>query len=74
MAEIAVIAMTPLWLVGLVVFWYWFRPIKEKIQDDTGFDVSNRVNRIRLTWLCLSRPWELAKYLEWLKRDEFENY
>lgn len=74
MMTLLVIAMLPLWLVGLVVFLGVAMPIKKRIQSDTGYDVSNRINRIRLLWLWLRRPWIVLTDFDWswLKKDEFE--
>lgn len=70
METFLIIAMTPLWLVGLVVFWYIAKPIKQRYELDTGFDCSNRINRLRLIWRALSKPWKFVELLPWLKLDE----
>jgi len=70
MSTFLFIAMLPLWLVGLTVFFYIAKPIKNKHETQNGFDVSNRINRIRLLWRALSRPWLFVKELPWLKEDE----
>ena len=73
MSTLLIIAMTPLWLVGLIIFFYIAKPIKKKYETQNGFDVSNRINRIRLLWRCLSRPWLFVNELPWLKNDEGDN-
>jgi hypothetical protein len=70
MSTLLIIAMMPMWLLGLVVFFYLFKPIDQKIQDNTGFDVSNRINRFRALWFVLTRPWGLVGHWPWLKNDE----
>jgi len=73
MSILLIIAMTPLWLIGLIVFFYIARPIKKQIQSDTGLDTSNRISRIKLLWFCLLRPWLFVEMFPWLKNDESDN-
>lgn len=65
MKTLLIIAMTPMWLIGMLNFWHWIRPIKPKPEVlDTNFDRSNRINRIKLWWQNSREPWELAQYKE----------
>lgn len=70
MQTLLIIAMTPIWLIGLLVFWYVAKPIKQRYELSTGFDVSNRINRIRALWFTLREPWLLVELWPWLKLDE----
>ena len=61
------------WLTGLVIWVSIFRPIKNSaIIDELGFDTSNRINRLRLLWLCLRRPWLFVGQFAFLTMDEHE--
>jgi len=65
MTYIIIFLMLPFFLIGFLNFWHWIRPIKPKPEIlDTGFDLSNRINRIKLWWQISREPWELAKYPE----------
>ncbi len=74
MSTLLIIAMLPLWLIGLIVVLGIAAPIKKDIQTRTGFDVSNRINRIRMLWFWLRRPWVVLTDYDWswLTKDEFE--
>lgn len=57
----------PFSLLGLFVFWHIARPQKAPA------DTSNRINKIRLLWFCLTREDYLARWIPWLRRDELDN-
>ena len=62
--------MLPMFLIGLIVFWYTFRPIKiTPALEELNFDTSNRVNRIWLLWLVMKRPWRFVVVLRFLQYD-----
>lgn len=44
-------------LTGIFVWFSIFRPIKGP--KEGNFDTSNRINRLILLWICLTRPWKL---------------
>ena len=70
---IAYISIGFFWLTGAVIWWYVFKPIKEnQIITELGFDTSNRINRLRLLWLALRRPWLFVVMFAFLTMDEHE--
>jgi len=61
------------WLTGAVFWFSIFKPIKDNaIISELGFDTSNRINRLRLAWLCLRRPWLFVEVFAFLSMDEHE--
>jgi len=61
------IAMLPMFLLGLFVFTQIVRPAKFPA------DASNIINRIRLLWFALTRHELFAQWFEWVKHDELDN-
>lgn len=52
-------------LYGVLAFWQDTKPIKQTLEVlDSGFDTSNRFNRMKARWLVGREPWRLAKYNE----------
>lgn len=62
------------WLTGFVVWFYVFKPMnaQEKKANEFGFDTSNRINRLRLLWLMLRKPWLFVVMFQFLTMDEYE--
>ncbi|WJJ54971.1 hypothetical protein [Xanthomonas phage RTH11] len=54
-------------LFSLFVFYHVARPQKGPA------DTSNRINKIRLLWFCLTRENLFVDTFPWLKNDELEN-
>ncbi len=54
-------------LFSLFVAFHVFRPQKSPA------DASNRINKIRLLWFCLTREDLFADSMPWLKNDELDN-
>lgn len=54
-------------LIGLFVIWHVARPQRNPA------DSSNRINKIRLLWFCLTREGLFVSVFPWLTRDELEN-
>lgn len=54
-------------LIGLFVLFHVLR------QQKHPADASNRINKIRLIWFALTREHLIARYVEWLRKDEFQN-
>lgn len=60
-------------LTGIVFWFSVFRPIKEnRVITELGFDTSNRLNRLRLLWLAMRRPWIFVVMFAFLTMDEHE--
>ena len=57
----------PVYAVGLLVFWHVARPQRSPA------DASNRINKLRLVWLALTREDLFVDAMPWLGRDELEN-
>ncbi len=53
--------------LGLFVVFHIARPQKEPA------DTSNRINKIRLIWFCLTRENLFVDVFPWLKHDELDN-
>lgn len=51
-------------LIGLLVIWHVVRAQRSPA------DTSNRLNKLRLIWYALTRENELARVVDWLRRDE----
>lgn len=62
-----IIAMLPLWALGVFVFVQLLKPAK------LPADKSNRINKIRLVWFALTRPELFVREFAWLKNDELDN-
>lgn len=54
-------------LFSLFVAYHILRPQKSPA------DTSNRINKIRLLWFCLTREDLFVKIFPWLKNDELDN-
>lgn len=54
-------------LVGWFVLFHLFRDNK------LPADKSNRLNKLRLFWFCLTREDQVAEKIGWLKNDEWDN-
>lgn len=54
-------------LIGLFIIWHVARGQKSPA------DTSNRINKIRLLWFCLTREELFVTVFPWLTRDELEN-
>lgn len=54
-------------LFALFVFFHVVRPQKAPA------DASNRINKIRLLWMCLTREELFADTFPWMKNDEYDN-
>lgn len=54
-------------LIGLFLIWHVARPQKAPA------DTSNRINKIRLIWFCLTRENLFTNTFSWLKYDELDN-
>ncbi|QVD49230.1 hypothetical protein LUCX_160 [Xanthomonas phage vB_XciM_LucasX] len=54
-------------LFSLFVLYHIVRP------QDPPADTSNRINKIRLLWFCLTREALFTKTFPWLKHDELDN-
>ena len=61
-----VIAMFPMWALGMLTFIQWVRPA-------SGIDKSNIINRIRLWWFALTRQSQFVELFPWLLNDELDN-
>jgi hypothetical protein len=67
-----IITMFPIWAYGMLKLWHVVRPIKpNRAITATRFDLSNRFNRLMISWQVDREPWILAKYPEfaYLKYD-----
>ena len=56
--------LAPFALIGAFVVWHIVRPQRSPA------DTSNRLNKLRLLWYALTREDELARVVDWLRRDE----
>lgn len=54
-------------LIGLFVIYHIARPQQEPA------DTSNRINKIRLFWFCMTREGLFTGTFPWLKHDELDN-
>jgi hypothetical protein len=54
-------------LIGLFIVFHIARPQRSPA------DTSNRINKIRLLWFCLTREGLFVDTFEWLKHDEERN-
>jgi hypothetical protein len=54
-------------LLGLFVMFHLFR------KNTLPADQSNRINKIRLFWFCLTREDQIAEKIDWMKNDEWDN-
>lgn len=54
-------------LLGLFIVFHIARPQKAPA------DTSNRINKIRLLWFCLTREDKFVGIFPWLKHDELDN-
>lgn len=54
-------------LLGLFVLFHVFR------NQRPPADASNRINKIRLLWFCLTREELFVNTFPWLKNDELDN-
>lgn len=58
------------WALGMVILWYLTKPIKiTSAMRELGFDESNRVTRLWLLWIVITRPWRFVVVLRFLKYD-----
>lgn len=63
-----VIAMLPMWLLGLYIF------VKVLILPNSPpADRTNRINHIRVVFFALQHPEKFIKMYPWLAMDEMEN-
>lgn len=53
--------------VGLFTFFHLLRPSSAPV------DSSNRINRLRLWWFCLTREELFVDTFPWLRNDELDN-
>ena len=58
--------------VGAITIFYWLKPV-DTPSKYTPVDRSNVINRIRLWWWCLKRPYLFVEVFPWLAHDELEN-
>ncbi len=61
-----IVAMLPMWAIGMLTFIQWVRPAQ-------GIDKSNVINRIRLWWFALTRQSLFVGLFPWLLHDELDN-
>ena len=54
-------------LLGLFILFHILRPQRPPA------DKSNRLNKVRLLWFCLTREDLFTETFPWLTRDEYEN-
>lgn len=63
---LAVAGTLPL-LLGLFIIFHILRPQRQPA------DRTNRLNKVRLLWFCLTREELFVNTFPWLTRDELEN-
>ena len=54
-------------IIGMMTVFSWALRVKAPA------DKSNRINRIRLWWFCISAPHRFTGNFEWMKGDEIDN-
>lgn len=64
---LVIIFMSPFALIGLLTFFWWFKPAKEPA------DTSNRIGNISSWWIGLTRPDVLAKSYKYFQQDIMDN-
>ncbi len=60
-------------VIGAAPLLWIMAPLPKKWETEFGFDTSNRINRLRLLWWMLTRPYLFLEGQKWLGNDELEN-